>query len=336
MKQASKPAKEEEGPQSTVDICLGFVALSALFLVIVLLSLFLVIGSLQHPATIGLLVALPYYTYTLLLRRDELGHGNHWPEFSRNNLLLSVMRRYLRLQIQKPIPPELVTLDAQPNAQLLLAVFPHGSYSDYRVIMDGILHEVLPNLATHIRTLAASSLFRIPLAREIALWTGCVDASRHVAERQLQQGRSLLILPGGEQEQIRTRNGREEVYVQKRMGFIKLALRYKIPVVPVYVFGASDMYHTSDVALDLRLALVKQLGIAIPLAVGKWGWPLCPINVKTTIVFGKPMDMTCKEPGNPTDEEVQAKHKEFVNALVQLFDDNKTALGYGDRTLEIG
>jgi len=201
--------------------------------------------------------------------------------------------------------------------------------------MDGILDEAIPNMALKMRSLAASAMFRIPLVREIGLWTGCVDASRKVAERQLDKGKSILVLPGGEAEQIRTLRGREEVYVQKRMGFIKLALRKKVPVVPVYVFGVSDMYHTSNAAFPLREWLVKNLGVAVVLTLGKYGWPLCPINVKTTIVFGKPIEMKCKEAGKPTDEEVQAKHKEFVVALEKLFDDNKQALGYGDRKLEI-
>jgi 1-acyl-sn-glycerol-3-phosphate acyltransferase len=330
-----KKSAAEEMQQSTADICAGFVVVSGLFLLIIAVNLFLFVGSYQSPGTIGLFGALPYYTYTLFLRRDELKDGNPWPEFSRNNFILVIFRRYLRLEIQKPVPPELLSLDSKPNAKVMLAVFPHGSNCDYRVIMDGILHEALPNLATHVRSLAASSLFRIPVARELALWTGCVDASRKVAQRQLDRGNSILVLPGGEQEQIRTLNGKEEIYVTKRMGFIKLALRKNVPVVPVYVFGASDLYHTSNAAFKLRHALVKNFGVAIPLAAGKFGWPLCPINVKTTIVFGKPVDMSCKEPGKPTDEEVQAKHKEFVDTLKRLFDDNKTALGYGNRILEI-
>ncbi|CAB9510542.1 Diacylglycerol O-acyltransferase 2 [Seminavis robusta] len=328
-----KPKLEEA--QSTADILVGFVTMSILFTIIIGVALFFLIGSIQSPSKVGLFVVLPYYTYTMFLRRDELKDGNHWHHFSQNFFVLNIFRRYLRLEIQKPIPPQVLALDSQDKAQVLLAVFPHGSNSDYRVAMDGILHEALPILAEKVRTLTASSLFRVPLAREIALWTGCVDASRKVAERQFDQGRSILVLPGGEQEQIRTQNGRELVYVDKRKGFIKLALRKNVPVVPVYVFGASDLYHTSNAAFGLRLALVKNLGVAIPLTAGKCGFPLCPVNVKTTIVFGTPIEMKCKEPGKPTDEEVQAKHKEFVMALEKLFDDNKTALGYGDRKLDI-
>ena len=333
MAEPTKKQTLEEQPLS--DILIGFVLVSAIFSVVISLSLLMLVGTFKYPTTVGLFFTAPYLTYTLFVSRDELKDGNHWPEFSKNSWALNTIRNYLRLEVQKPVPKELTELDNKPNAQVFLAVFPHGCYSDYRVAMDGILHEAIPNMADKVRTLAATAMFRLPVVREIGLWTGCVDASRKVAERQFEKGGSVLVLPGGEAEQIRTENGKEIVYVEKRKGFIKLALRKNVPVVPGYVFGASDMYHTSNALFGLRQWLVKNMGVAVVLSMGKWGWPLCPINVKTTIVFGKPIEMKPKKEGEPTDEEVQAKHKEFVEALQKLFDENKEALGYGDRKLQI-
>jgi hypothetical protein len=53
-----------------------------------------------------------------------------------------------------------------------------------------------------------SSLSRAPRGRR-------VDASRAVAARALQRGRSLMVIPGGEAEQLRTRKGVEELYLAK-------------------------------------------------------------------------------------------------------------------------
>jgi 2-acylglycerol O-acyltransferase 2 len=329
------PPSQQKEPQSLSDILSGFLVINVLYACIIGSSLFFLVGSFQSPSTIGLFGFLPYLTYTLFFRRDEVKDGNPWLSFSKHSFVLRIFRQYLGMTIQTPIEPELLSLDSKPNAQVILGVFPHGSYADYRVVMDGILDQALPNIGPKVRSLAATAMFRLPVVREIGLWTGCVDASRKVAERQLDKGRSLLIIPGGEAEQIRTENGQELAYVQKRKGFIKLALRKGVPVVPVYVFGASDMYHTSHAAFGLREWLVKNLGVAICLTLGKWYSPFCPLNVKTTIVFGKPIQMKCKTQGDPTDEEVQAKHKEFVTALEKLFDDNKKAHGYGDRKLQI-
>ena len=53
--------------------------------------------------------------------------------------------------------------------------------------------------------------------------------------------------------------GKEVLYLKKRMGFVKLALRNGVPLVPAYVFGANDTFRTSTVLQRTRLALVKNL-----------------------------------------------------------------------------
>lgn len=59
--------------------------------------------------------------------------------------------------------------------------------------------------------------------------------------------------------QILGEYGKEVLYLKKRMGFVKLALRNGVPLIPVYVFGASDTFRTSTVLRRTRLALVKNL-----------------------------------------------------------------------------
>jgi 1-acyl-sn-glycerol-3-phosphate acyltransferase len=339
---------------------LGFICYGGLMLPPVLLFLALLVGTVIYPHIVGLGVVLPYYTYTLFLDRKDVKDGAPWPLFSQHYFIFPILRRFLNMKIVAS--DELLEVDAKANPnmannisrtgngngngneiknskqaapQFLFAVFPHGSNVDYRLLMEGMLYETLPHLAPNIRTLAATVIFRLPLVREFALWTGCIDASRAVASRALRAGRSILVLPGGEAEQIRTVHGKEKVYLHRRKGFIKIALRHGVPIVPVYVFGASDYYHTWFVGYGLRLWIMKQTGICITLAFGLYGSVLCPMPVETTIVFGKPLDFTVKEAGAPSDKEVVDAHQQFCQALRELFDKHKKSLGYGDRQLEI-
>jgi 1-acyl-sn-glycerol-3-phosphate acyltransferase len=313
---------------------LGFLAFNGVFSTAIAVSLTLLVGAYHYPKEIGLLVLFPYYTYVLLLSSTSTSDGASWRSFSKNFPPFRYMREYLSLTLVAD--EELAKADAKKDAQFVFAVFPHGSNADFRVLMDGMLDSVLPGSAERTKTLAASVLFRIPLVREFALWTGCVDARRSVAESLLRRGRSIMVMPGGQAEQIRTVFGREIVYLNQRKGFIKIAIKHPgVQVVPVYAFGASDYYQTSSAYFQARLWLVKNLGISIPLAWGLWGSLVCPHPVPTTIVFGKPLSFTSKEPGHPTNEELDAAHDTFCNALVELFDRNKERLGYGDRKLEI-
>lgn len=49
------------------------------------------------------------------------------------------------------------------------------------------------------------------------------------------------------------------MYLKKRMGFVKLALRNGIPLVPVYVFGANDTFRTSNFLQKTRLGIVNNM-----------------------------------------------------------------------------
>jgi 2-acylglycerol O-acyltransferase 2 len=195
--------------------------------------------------------------------------------------------------------------------------------------MDGIFceHGVYP------KTLGATVLFFIAFVREIALWTGGIDARRSVAEATLKRGESLLIVPGGEAEQIRTKYGRELVFLKKRKGFIRLAIRQGVPVIPVYAFGVADYYHTSDFLIGLRMWIMKQFQICVVLSSGMWGSPCCPILTPTTIVFGEALNFDQSD--NPTAGQVDKAHAVYMEELKKLFDKHKKGLGYGDRELEL-
>merc|ERR1711879_632258 len=126
------------------------------------------------------------------------------------------------------------------------------------------------------RTLAASVLFWIPGVRSLTLKTACVDAGRPTAAKCLRKGHSLFLCPGGTDEQIETICGRERVFLKNRSGFIRLAVKFGVPVVPAYCFGSSDIYGTSRAFHGVRKWIVRNLRIAIPLYWGGWGLWMYP------------------------------------------------------------
>lgn len=318
---------EDVGAPDFKSIALHFLYCHVLFMIAALCGLSIIVGPFLYPGTVGLFLTLPYLSYIFFVRL-ELKSGSPWPWFSQNFFVLNHLRRTLQLAF----------VDFPPHAstqQYLYACHPHGVYSDYRMLIDGMFGQQHVG-AVSPKTLAATILFRLPFIRELSLWTGCIDARRQVAEESLQRGESVFVLPGGEAEQIRTKYGREIVYLKNRKGFIKLAIRKGVPVVPMYAFGVSDYYYTSDMLLGPRLWLTKTLQICIPFAIGLGGSPFCPLPQKTTVVFGDPLTFepsACRE--SPTAEELDAAHGKFLDSLTKLFDAHKDRLGYGDRNLEI-
>lgn len=73
---------------------------------------------------------------------------------------------------------------------------PHGIIVLSRLATyGGTWEKIFPNIVC--RALGASTMFFVPLGRELCLWLGGVDASRSTAEKVLKSGRSITVYPGG-------------------------------------------------------------------------------------------------------------------------------------------
>jgi 1-acyl-sn-glycerol-3-phosphate acyltransferase len=190
----------------------------------------------------------------------------------------------------------------------------------------GFLSKICP---VDRRDLAASIVFRIPIYRELCLWWGMVDASRAVAEKQLREKRSLLILVGGEHEQMHARPGTHKVVLRKRFGFIKLAMKSGCNLVPMYCWGENELFNTSSFLLKPRMWIQKKFGVALTFHFGQYGTPFIPLKKKMTLVYGKPIKVEKNE--NPSPEEVAKVLEDYVEKFTELFNNSK---GYNTSHVE--
>lgn len=78
-----------------------------------------------------------------------------------------------------------------------------------------------------------------PLAT-LAARFGAIRANPRMAIAAFQRGASVLVYPGGGQDVFRPHRLRHRIYFAKRKGFIKLALREQVPIVPLISYGAHD------------------------------------------------------------------------------------------------
>ena len=88
---------------------------------------------------------------------------------------------------------------------------------------------------------------------------GYRDASRSVCNKILSTGSSLHICTGGEAESLQTRNGSDAAVLEGRKGFVRLALSYGVPMVPVYGIGNNELYRTYNLFRGLRFSLAKKV-----------------------------------------------------------------------------
>ncbi|NEQ97525.1 MAG: acyltransferase family protein [Cyanothece sp. SIO2G6] len=86
-----------------------------------------------------------------------------------------------------------------------------------------------------------------PRLARLAAQLGAVQAHPKMAIAAFQQDASVLVYPGGAQDVFRPHSLRHKIVFHGRKGFIKLALRENVPIVPLVSTGAHDtLYVIAD------------------------------------------------------------------------------------------
>jgi 1-acyl-sn-glycerol-3-phosphate acyltransferase len=96
-----------------------------------------------------------------------------------------------------------------------------------------------------------------PFFRWLIPRIGAIPAEPELALEALNRDYSLLVYPGGEKESFRPYSERKKVDFYQRKGFIRLALKAKVPIVPVVSIGA----HESYVILHRGEEIAEKLGL---------------------------------------------------------------------------
>lgn len=148
--------------------------------------------------------------------------------------------------------------------------------------------------------LAHDALFSVPgLARRLSE-VGVVRARRRDAHRLLEAGRKVLVFPGGDVENMRPFRERKRVNLAGRTGFVQLARRTGVPIVPVVSAGGHEnlivLTQGKQLARRLGLDRIKVHSMPVLLAL-PWGlvWgpklvlPYFPLPSKITVQIGDPI-----------------------------------------------
>ena len=134
------------------------------------------------------------------------------------------------------------------------------------------------------------------LARPL-MRVGGVAATSRMAHRVLESGASMLIYPGGGDEAYRGFSRRNQVDLRGRSAYVRLAMRFGAPIVPIVALGGHEtMIVLNDGEAIARKLRLDRLGIPrIPIV---YSWPFgitagfhhsLPFPARIDIAFGKPI-----------------------------------------------
>lgn len=118
-------------------------------------------------------------------------------------------------------------------------------------------------LETRVYGLAHNAAFKIPILGPLLEKFGAIPASRENASLVLKHDLPLVLCPGGDVDSLKPYSERHSIRFGDRRGFIKLALKEQVPIIPVVSVGAHEtMFILNDGAkLARALRLDKMLRV---------------------------------------------------------------------------
>ncbi|MDD9941639.1 MAG: acyltransferase [Myxococcales bacterium] len=121
---------------------------------------------------------------------------------------------------------------------------------------------------------------------------GFVTGDGPEVAQAIERGEHIAVQPGGIREGCRSFRHRYEVDWGTRVGFVRLALRYGLRVVPIASHGADDCFIGFNDGYRWGKRLGIPAGLPAWLGVGFGIWPLAlPLPAPITTYIGEPIDL---------------------------------------------
>jgi 1-acyl-sn-glycerol-3-phosphate acyltransferase len=205
-------------------------------------------------------------------------------------------------------------LDRIPESGAVLLVGNHSGgtmIADTFVFAQAFYDHFGANRLFH--QLAHDLVFKVPGLRTLVQRYGTVPASPDNMRRALDEQAALLVYPGGDEESFRPSWETSEVTFAGRTGFVKLALEYGVPIVPIVALGGQEtalfLGRGRSLAKALRLDRVARLKVLPPVLGPPFGVTVLdfpgriPLPAKIRVRVMPPIDLRDKLGRDPDVEE---------------------------------
>lgn len=180
------------------------------------------------------------------------------------------------------------------------------------------------------------AIFKVPLMRHVFTWTRAGSVDKKYLQRLLDQKISPIVCPGGAMEvTFMTTEPVCNMYIKQRMGLVKLAMQYGVPIIPTITYHGNDAYDFYVFQNKTVQKWSRRLGFVPVVILGMFNIPFAqPKSTPLQVIVGVPIAIP-KVEGKPSDELLAKYHTQFVEATRRLYEDHKAQFGVEHMKLNI-
>lgn len=168
-----------------------------------------------------------------------------------------------------------------------------------------------------VRFLVDDFVFKIPYLRDFIERTGGVPASFVNAEKLLKDGNIVVIFPEGVAGIGKTYDDKYKMLPFERGGFVRLAIKMKVPIIPLSIVGAEEIHPLIWKSENIG----KLLGLPFMPFTPTFPWlgplGLVPLPSKWKMVFGKPIKYAKFKAADARNDKIVMKEAEKVRVKIQ-------------------
>lgn len=215
--------------------------------------------------------------------------------------LLEQLGRKLRVDVQG--------MDRLPEGRALLVANHAFGFWDLGLAVARIRAET----GRTVWALGEHAWWHVPLVRRLASAIGIVDGTQANLDALLRAGELVLVLPGGLREALKPRELRYRMLWGHRYGFVRAAMRWQAPLVPLACLGGDEMF---DLVGD---AFARGRRWHLPIPLPRPAHLLVPLHHRRLrFVVGEPIPAG----GDPDDAgAVRRLRREVEGALHELIEE---------------
>jgi len=203
--------------------------------------------------------------------------------------------------------------------------------------------EAYPGFNRNLLTLQGQ--FWFPFYREIFMGTGTAAATKESMEHLLskEKGQISILVTGGVLEAMNAGVGKTiKLVLQRRKGWIKLALRYGVDLVPTFSFGEHSIYEQKEIPEGsfmkrMQMWFEKWAGFSPIMATGRgifqYNYGIVPRRHPISVVIGKPIQVERNQ--NPSSQDIEELQAKYSQAIKDIYEKYNPIYGDPELSLEI-